>query len=134
LIQDYGFRLYNPAIGKFLSVDPLAPDYPFYSPYQFAGNTPIVATDVDGLEPQVEDGRLVGYIVQKHQGFSHVAADINNPLTQKRDGYCLSRKVDWEEIMWVSENFDAYVVPELRAGNITVSELDNAYHIMLGRQ
>jgi RHS repeat-associated protein len=50
LIQDYGFRLYNPAIGKFLSVDPLAPSYPYYTPYQFAGNMPIVAIDLDGLE------------------------------------------------------------------------------------
>ncbi|MGB1217830.1 MAG: RHS repeat-associated core domain-containing protein, partial [Saprospiraceae bacterium] len=25
LIQDYGFRLYNPSIAKFLSVDPLSP-------------------------------------------------------------------------------------------------------------
>ena len=50
LIQDYGFRLYNPAIGKFLSVDPLAPDYPWYTPYQFAGNKPINSIDLDGLE------------------------------------------------------------------------------------
>ena len=50
LIQDYGFRLYSPAIGKFLSVDPLAPEYPWYTPYQFASNTPIQAIDLDGLE------------------------------------------------------------------------------------
>ena len=50
LVQDYGFRLYNPAIGKFLSADPLASSYPWYTPYQFAGNKPIVAIDLDGLE------------------------------------------------------------------------------------
>ncbi|RYG52225.1 MAG: hypothetical protein EOO01_06965 [Chitinophagaceae bacterium] len=32
---DYGFRIYNPQIGKFLSSDPLTGDYPWYSPYQF---------------------------------------------------------------------------------------------------
>ena len=51
MIQDYGFRLYNPAIAKFLSVDPLAPEYPWYTPYQFAGNMPIRYIDLDGLEP-----------------------------------------------------------------------------------
>jgi RHS repeat-associated protein len=50
LIQDYGFRLYNPSIGKFLSFDPLAPDYPELTPYQFASNTPINSIDLDGLE------------------------------------------------------------------------------------
>jgi len=47
---DYGFRIYNPALGRFLSVDPLSNQYPFYTPYQFAGNTPIMAIDLDGLE------------------------------------------------------------------------------------
>ena len=51
VIQDYGFRLYNPSLGKFLSVDPLALEYPWYTPYQFAGNLPIWAVDIDGLEP-----------------------------------------------------------------------------------
>ena len=47
---DYGFRIYSPAIGKFLSVDPLMKSYPWYTPYQFAGNMPIWAIDIDGLE------------------------------------------------------------------------------------
>jgi RHS repeat-associated core domain len=48
--QDYGMRVYDPRLGKFLSVDPLTNNYPFYAPYQFASNNPIVAIDVDGLE------------------------------------------------------------------------------------
>ena len=48
--QDYGFRIYNPALGKFLSVDPLTEKYPELTPYQFASNTPIQAIDLDGLE------------------------------------------------------------------------------------
>jgi len=48
---DYGFRIYNPAIARFLSRDPLSADYPFYSPYAFAGNIPTVFIDLDGLEP-----------------------------------------------------------------------------------
>jgi RHS repeat-associated protein len=50
MIQDYGFRIYNPTIGKFLSVDPLTASYPMLTPYQFASNNPIVNIDLDGLE------------------------------------------------------------------------------------
>jgi hypothetical protein len=52
-VQDYGARLYNPAIGKFLSVDPITRNYPMLTPYQFASNTPISAIDLDGLEAKV---------------------------------------------------------------------------------
>jgi len=48
---DYGFRIYNPGIGRFLSVDPLTSEYPWYTPYQFAGNGPIANVDIDGKEP-----------------------------------------------------------------------------------
>jgi|GEM_PF-2919138 len=41
----------NARESRFLSVDPLASKYPYYTPYQFAGNTPIQAIDLDGLEP-----------------------------------------------------------------------------------
>jgi RHS repeat-associated protein len=52
-LQDYGERIYNSSIAKFLSADPLivkGKQYPELSPYQFASNTPIQAIDLDGLE------------------------------------------------------------------------------------
>jgi RHS repeat-associated protein len=48
--QDYGMRIYDGRIGKFLSVDPLTPKYPELTPYQFASNRPIDGIDRDGLE------------------------------------------------------------------------------------
>ena len=63
---DYGFRIYCAPCGRFLSVNPLKGSYPFYTPYQFAGNTPIQAVDLDGLEAfiihgtsQTEDGVVI---------------------------------------------------------------------------
>jgi RHS repeat-associated protein len=47
---DYGFRIYNSRLGKFLSVDPLFKSYPWYTPYQFSGNKPVRFIDLDGLE------------------------------------------------------------------------------------
>ncbi len=48
--QDYGMRIYDLRISKFLSVDPLTKDYPFLTPYQFAANIPIKFIDIDGME------------------------------------------------------------------------------------
>lgn len=47
---DYGFRIYNPALGRFLSVDPLTKNYAALTPYQFASNNPVEGVDLDGLE------------------------------------------------------------------------------------
>jgi len=48
----FKYRVEDPRLGRFLSVDPLTKTYPWYSPYQFAGNTPIQAIDVEGAEPK----------------------------------------------------------------------------------
>lgn len=63
---DYGFRIYNPRLGRFLSVDPLMMTFPWLTPYQFAGDKPVIAIDLDGLEEYVivnyrANGRLVGW-------------------------------------------------------------------------
>lgn len=48
--QDYGMRMYDPRVGRFLSIDPLESQYPFYAPYQFSGNSPVKFIDLDGAE------------------------------------------------------------------------------------
>ena len=52
-VQDYGFRMYDWLIGRFISVDPLAKHYPYKTPYDFAENQPIWVIDLDGLEKLV---------------------------------------------------------------------------------
>ena len=48
--QDYGMRIYDPRVGRFLSVDPITRQYPELTPYQFASNRPIDGVDLDGKE------------------------------------------------------------------------------------
>jgi RHS repeat-associated protein len=47
---DYGFRNYDPQIGRFPQLDPLTDEYPELTPYQYASCDPIENIDVDGLE------------------------------------------------------------------------------------
>ncbi|MDX2045473.1 MAG: polymorphic toxin-type HINT domain-containing protein, partial [Chitinophagaceae bacterium] len=47
---DYGFRYYDPQIGRFPQLDPLTDGYPELTPYQYASCEPIANIDLDGLE------------------------------------------------------------------------------------
>ena len=78
--QDYGMRIYDPRIGKFLSVDPLSRQYPFYSPYEFAGDTPIRAIDLDGKEPWFTPNRM--YSIKYYNLFNH-KTDIFTDMATK---------------------------------------------------
>jgi RHS repeat-associated protein len=50
---DYGFRIYNPKVAKFLSVDPLAREFPWNSTYAFAENDVIRSIDLEGRERSI---------------------------------------------------------------------------------
>ena len=43
--------MHDPRIGRFLSIDPLASKYPYYSTYAFSGNRVIDMVELEGLEP-----------------------------------------------------------------------------------
>jgi len=47
----FKYRVEDARLGRFFSVDPLHGNFPYYTPYQFAGNTPIEAKELEGLEP-----------------------------------------------------------------------------------
>jgi len=94
-IQDYGMRVYDTRLGKFLSVDPITKEYPELTPYQFASNCVIAGIDLDGLEIYYTfDGKLIGKngksteirIVKKEDTYAvgHVLQIINGKPPDKR--------------------------------------------------
>jgi RHS repeat-associated protein len=87
---DYGFRIYNPAIGRFLSVDPLTKSYPWYTPYQFAGNKPILCVDLDGLE---DCEYLVAW------WYPSIATDASKLLLNNPSDYLIKRQQAWNAVI-----------------------------------
>ena len=49
---NYKYRVEDPRLGRFFSVDPLFSKYPYYSVYQFSGNRLIDCSELEGLEPE----------------------------------------------------------------------------------
>src|SRR5690554_1162992 len=47
---DFGARLFDSRVGRWLSRDPLEGKYPSLSPYNFVANTPLIAIDPNGKE------------------------------------------------------------------------------------
>ena len=86
---DFGARNYDPAIGRFTSVDPLAEKYYHLTPYSYCGGDPVNKVDPDGR-----------YIVW-----------IDNNNTEWRYNY--------ENNTFMNQNGDSYNGDNLFVGNLT---------------
>ena len=69
---DYGARIYDSRLGRWLALDPLQAKYPSLSPYNYVFNCPLIHTDPDGKEPivtikklssKVENGKTIITVV-----------------------------------------------------------------------
>lgn len=52
---DFGARMQDPRLGRWLAVDPFFNKFPSHSPYIFAVNSPLVFTDSDGRMVDLKD-------------------------------------------------------------------------------
>ncbi|RST26319.1 RHS repeat domain-containing protein [Chryseobacterium lacus] len=65
----YGARYYNPRLSVWYGVDPLAEDYPSWSPYVYTFNNPIRYIDPTGMAPEHID-------VTKNEDGTYKVVDI----------------------------------------------------------
>jgi len=78
----FTFRDYDTRIGRFFAVDPLSSKYPYWTPYQFAGNMVIQYNELEGLEPNNQWGRMI-YESHKQAGLSDKASSESMQRTAK---------------------------------------------------
>jgi RHS repeat-associated protein len=135
--QNYGMRIYDPRLGKFLSVDPLTKNFPFYSPYHFAGNNPIANKDLDGGEPQ---NFMVNW--QYHSLFnpkSGASNGMNISVDDPKLGHVTVEGVydSWTKQTWFIHQDDqgnSYYLKNINGDKQTLSYSADPHHKLIGGQ
>jgi RHS repeat-associated protein len=76
----YGFRMYDPVIGRFPSLDPKADEFAWVSPYNYAENSPIANIDLWGLQMFPGFGYLTDMAVNalENEGYSGAAGFVES--------------------------------------------------------
>ncbi len=72
---DFGARIYDPRVSRFLSQDPMKGQFAFQSPYIYAGNSPMNSIDENG-----EYKKTVYYQKDDKGNFSNVKISTDNSL------------------------------------------------------
>lgn len=109
---NYTFRMHDPRLGKFLSLDPLSDSYPHNSPYAFSENRVIDGIELEGAEYLSDKKAKVkfyfGYAMIRLEGFKpivrnsfnkHYASGITMTYTKDEMGVKPNLAISEEAIM-----------------------------------
>ena len=63
-LYDFSARMYDPSLGRFLSVDPMAETCLNMTPFAYCGNNPIIRVDPEGEIWHIVGGAVVGAVLE----------------------------------------------------------------------
>jgi len=79
-LLDFGFRYYDPSIGRFTGVDPISDQFAWVSTYNYAENKPVNGIDLWGLQfVNANDAKIIMHV----GGASLKRSNISNPTNYR---------------------------------------------------
>ena len=110
-LYDYGARMYDPTLGRFTTMDPMAEKYYSVSPYAYCGNNPVNYIDPTGglISPIYdEEGKLLGTDDEGLQG---------QAIIMKKENF--SQGMSHEEALSYSLGYEGLKDDEARSRYVT---------------
>lgn len=109
-MYEYRWRHYDASLGRFVTIDPLARDFPQWAPYVFSGNFVTVSRELEGLEPEFlisQGGKVTSPMVTLlYAAYGYSISSLENttwiPYTDPRAGF-------WDDIVGIPESTSASV-------------------------
>jgi RHS repeat-associated protein len=135
---DFGARMLDPRIGRWLSRDPLEAKYPNISTYTFVGNSPIFCIDPDGkqIKPTNEPAAKVlnSMVDQMNRAGFTIDQNSNGALYEVPDTYRVINGVAGGEKNSVSSEREFSKKMKKYNSNLAKEEIVEMYSVYLGIQ
>ena len=127
---DFGARIYDSRLGKWLSLDPLQSKYPFASPYNFVSNNPIKFIDVDGRDYSTKVNHTERKIVIQASFYAEKNNKEAMGLATNLSDFWTSQNGKWQYSVKVGEETFLYdIVFETNVGKYVQTDERGSFQI-----